>query len=177
MKRSSWAAVSTGLIVALSIVAHAADKVQPLNVKVGLWEVITTATTSGGNPIPPETLQGLSPEQRTRIEERMKAMPGSRTVTHKTCMTKEKLDDGSSFIEDRRSCTFTVVTSSSSQLELKGTCDNGGMKSSGSVRAKVVNTENIKGFSRMTMTGGDQTINVKSTYTGKWIGPACGSVR
>src|SRR5580765_3956296 len=69
-------------------------KIQPLNVKPGLWETTTTHKTSGAPPIPPETLAKLSREQRARLEDRMNANSAgsTNTVTDKHCVTKEDVE-------------------------------------------------------------------------------------
>jgi hypothetical protein len=40
------------------------NKLEPLNVKIGLWENTTTISSSGAVGIPPERLAKMSPEQR-----------------------------------------------------------------------------------------------------------------
>src|SRR6266568_18776 len=68
-------------------------KIQPLNVKPGLWETTATYKTSGAPPIPPETLAKLTPQQQARLEERMKAnsagSSNTNTVTDKHYVTKQ----------------------------------------------------------------------------------------
>jgi hypothetical protein len=61
--------VLLGIVLLLSLTVMAADKIQPLNVKLGLWETTHTTTTSGQMPIPPEMLAKLTPEQRAKMEE------------------------------------------------------------------------------------------------------------
>ena len=111
-------------IILWSFAIWAADKIQPLDVKTGLWEVTTTSVTSGMPPIPPEALARLTPEQRARMEESMKSRMGGtpKTTIRKDCVTKEKLDKDYLFGEDRKECTRTVVTTSSRKLEMKMQC-------------------------------------------------------
>jgi hypothetical protein len=56
--------VSLGFAFLFCGAAWAADNVQPLDVKLGLWESTTTMEHSGAPPIPAEVLARLSPEQR-----------------------------------------------------------------------------------------------------------------
>ncbi|HTE88846.1 MAG TPA: hypothetical protein VK639_07845 [Terriglobales bacterium] len=65
--------ILAGLVMLSSVTVWAADKLQPLNVKTGLWETTTTRITSGEIPIPAEMLARLTPEQRAKMEARMKA--------------------------------------------------------------------------------------------------------
>ena len=69
-------------------------KWQPLNVKPGFWESTRTWTTSGQMPIPAGMLDRLTPEQRARFEERIKANSSAKTHTDddKHCVTKEDLE-------------------------------------------------------------------------------------
>src|SRR6266702_8368239 len=111
-------------LVLLSGAVWAADKIQPLNVKTGLWETTRTTTTSGQMPIPPELLARLTPEQRAKMEERMKANSAekSRTDTSKSCLTKEKLEKAP-FSDEQKECTRTIVTSTSNKAEVRFTCE------------------------------------------------------
>src|SRR5690242_9544509 len=52
---------------------QAATKMQPLNVKPGLWETTVTYSMAGELPMSPEMLKKMTPEQRARLEEAMKA--------------------------------------------------------------------------------------------------------
>jgi hypothetical protein len=166
------------LLLASSLAVWAANKVQPLNVRVGLWEVSTTVSSNGQMPIPADLLARLTPEQRARMEERMKANSAgkTRTTTHKNCLTKEKLDRGDTFSEDRKTCTETLVTSTSSTVEVRVVCENEGVKSNGTFHIDALNPENIKGSIHMVAAGGNHSMNMSSTFTGKWIASSCGDL-
>jgi hypothetical protein len=168
-----------GLIFTVANPIWAADKAQPLNVKVGLWEVTTTATHSGEMPLPADLLAKLTPEQRAKMEQRMKANSSGSTksTTRKSCMTKEKLDKGSAFDEDKQNCTRTIVTSSSSKLDMRVQCDEDGVKNDGTFLVEALSSESVKGTVHLTARGGDHTFNMASTFTAKWIGPVCGDVK
>jgi hypothetical protein len=167
-----------GLILLISVAVLAATKLQPLNVKVGLWEVSQTVTTSGQLPISADALSKLSPEQRARIEERMKAnsAPTTRTTTHKSCMTKEKLQTDPMFLE-KSNCTWTVLTSTSSKADLRGVCVEQDVKAHMALHVEALNSENVKGSSQGSVSGGDHTMNANSTFIAKWVGSACGNVK
>src|SRR5262245_49843809 len=78
------------LLVLSSSALFAADKLQPLNVKIGLWEVTHTMSMSGMPPIPAELLAKMTPEQKAQLEERMKARSAEppHSTTEKQCVTK-----------------------------------------------------------------------------------------
>lgn len=163
------------LLLASSACLWAADKAQPLNVKPGLWETTMTTTTSGETPIPAELLAKLTPEQRARIEQRMKDNSGekTRTLTDKNCVTKEQIDTGLAFGHEQGKCTNTIVSSTSSMVEMRVECADNGMNTSGTMRFEAPNPESIKGSSQMSLTGGGRTRNVHVSVTAKWIGPVC----
>ena len=163
------------LFVCAGSVLRAADTLTPLDVKLGQWESSMTMETTGLPPIPTEVLDRLPPEQRAKMEERLKAnaSKGPRTTVHKSCLKKEDLDKALSFGNEEKSCTRTIVTSSRSKQEIHMECTVGGGKQSGTIRIEAVNSENVKGSTEMTMTGAGRTMNMNSTFTAKWLGPTC----
>jgi hypothetical protein len=166
------------LLLAASPAVWAANKVQPLNVRVGLWEVTTTVASNGQMPIPADLLAKLTAEQRARMDERMKANSSgkTRTTTHKNCLTQEKLDRGETFSEERKTCTETLVTSTSSTVEVRIVCESQGVKSNGTLHIDALNPENVKGSMHMLTSGDDHSMNTSSTFTGKWIASSCGDL-
>jgi hypothetical protein len=168
-----------GLVFTLSLATQGADNAQSLNVKIGLWEVTTTVTTSEEMPIPAGLLEKLTPGQRARVEERMKARksePGKTTIK-KQCLTRKHLDDGIPFGRDRKSCTRTVLTSTSTKVDTRVECLGKGFKTSGIFQIEALSTENVKGSMRFSATGGANATNSTSTFTAKWIGPLCSTTK
>ncbi len=165
------------LIVTSSAALWAADRYQPLAVKTGLWEVTTTISMSGQMPLPPDVLEKLTPEQRAKFEERMngKSLQPAKPIVSKHCLTQEQLDKGASFAEDRKSCQHTIVSSTRSKAVVRMDCLDNGVKIEAKLEFEAVDSENIKGQTQTTATGGDRTMNSNSTLTGKWLGPACGA--
>lgn len=165
------------LLLTLSVCVCAQDKVQPLNVKLGLWQTTSTFTTTGALPIPAEMLQKLTPEQRARMEERMKSSSGekTRTTTSKSCLTKEKLDKGFDLGGKEEGCKQTVLSSTSSKADVKVVCQKEGMNSSGALHLEALSTESVKGSGQMSLTGGGHTMNTNTTFTAKWLGATCGN--
>ena len=163
------------VVVIAGYAALAADKIQPLNVKLGLWETTSTTQMSGMPPIPPEALAHLTPEQRAKIEASMGAEGQPKTHTTKSCMTKEKMEKAM-FGEERQNCKRTVVTSTGSKAEVRLDCDQQGMKTSGTVRVDAVDSENVKGSVKAESTGGGNTMKVNSNFTSKWLSADCGKV-
>jgi len=170
----------TKVVLVLMVTASAlwaADNYQPLDVKTGLWEVTTVTNLSGQMPIPADLLEKLTPEQRARLQERMnaKSMQPAKPIVSRNCLTQEQLDKGNSFTENRKSCNPTVVSSTKSKVEVRLECVENDVKVNAKVQFEAIDSENVKGQTLSTATGGDHTMNSSSTFIAKWISPSCGT--
>lgn len=157
----------------------ASGKLQPLNIKPGLWQMTMTTTASGLPPIPADMqakLAQMTPEQRARMEALMNKMPSGTptTRTYKTCLTKEKLDKNP-FADPKQNCTWSVLSSTGTRMDATGTCSLGeqGMKGDFDVHVEVINSENVKGTGKVSMTGGGHTMNMNYSATSKYLGADC----
>jgi hypothetical protein len=161
-------------ILTLSIATLAVDKAQPLKVRLGLWEVTTTVTTSSDMPIPAAILEKLTPEQRARIEERMKARKSDpqKTTIMKQCLTRRELERGVPFRRTQKSCSWTVIHSTSSKVEMRGYCIDQGVKKEGTLRIEALSPEAAEGSVQFS-TNENVTHGLASTFKAKWIGPSC----
>lgn len=165
-------------ILLSSILVFSGTTVQPLDVKVGLWEATHTTTMTGMPPIPAEALAHMSAEQRAQIEGSM--MSGKpKTTTQKDCLTKEKLNKEYLFGEDRKNCTHTVVTSTSSKIVMKIHCveEKGQMNMDGTFNIDVISSEHVKGTMKMATSGSGQNMNMNVDFDSRYLGPACGDVK
>ena len=154
-------------------------KLQSLNIKPGLWESTRTIKRTGEMPIPAELLNRLTPEQRARMEERMKANSGghSSTVTEKHCVTREDLERDRLKIAEAKECTTTVVNSTSTNLKGKMVCETAGMHATGTLELVAVDSEHVNGSYHSTVDGNDHTMNMEGTWTSKWLGSTCGDAK
>jgi uncharacterized protein DUF3617 len=145
----------------------------PLNVKTGEWESTISSDTSGQLPIPQEMIDKMTPEQRAKMEAMMKArgMQGPRTTVTKHCVKKEDLDKP--FGNDNKSCKPTIVNSSATKQEIHMDCEVGGGKQVGTLKFEAVDSSTVKGSMQMTASNGGRTMNVNSTFSARWLGPAC----
>jgi hypothetical protein len=159
----------------LPVVAYGADKITPLNVKTGLWELTSTMSVKGAPGFSEDELKELSPEMRARLEQMWKANQGSKTTTRKTCVTAEQLKKDP-FVEESPDCTLTVVTSSSSEINVRKQCLSQGKRTSTSYRIQALTPENVKAALRMEETG-KETLDISGEITGRWIAPVCGTVK
>jgi len=160
-----------GLTFGACALAWAVDY-HPLDVKTGQWESTITVDTAGMPTIPPETLARMSPEMRARIEEKTKALSG-RNRTTKSCLKKENLDKPLLFGNEQKACVWTLATSSSTTQDIHIECNHEASKSTGTIHIQALNPENVKGSVQMTMTRGDHTMNINSSFTAHWVGAAC----
>jgi Protein of unknown function (DUF3617) len=158
--------------------ALAADNT-PLAVKPGLWEMTSDSEHSGAPPIPPEALAKLTPEQRQKFEAAMKGAMGPQHHVMKHCMTQADIDKG--FEPDRMGqgkCTQNVTASTATLREGSFTCaGRGGENSSGSYHFEARSPEAVAGTWDMTMNGSGNTMKMKSTMQGKWLGGDCGDTK
>ena len=168
-------AIYVGLFLTVPAAFWAADKIQPFNVKTGLWETTINTTMSGGMPIPDSVLARLTPEQRARMEERMKASSGGKTTTatSRGCVTKEDLEKAPKFGLDQKACTYTILNSTGTKAEIRAECDKEGVKGSGTMQVEALSSESVKGSYQSTAISNGHTMNVSSNFTSKWLGATC----
>lgn len=162
-----------GVICLLAAVAVAGGNV-PFNVKPGLWQTTWNSVATGRPPIP----EGLTPEQRARYEATMsKTVSGMpKTGTYKSCVTKEQLNPAN---QPSNKCTWTVLDSTGSNLDLHGTCAPGkeGLKVDMTVHLQALDSEDVKGTGQQALTSGGNTLNSKFNVTSKWLGSDCGNTK
>ena len=160
----------------------AADKITPLNVKEGLWEVTVTHSMTGmpAMPaIPPDALAKMPPEQRARVEAAMKqsGMGGPKTDVRKDCITKDKLEKQTAFNDNRGECTRTVVNSTGSKLEIKLHCEDKQTSTDGTLLLEALSSDNVKGSMHSVTNSNGRTMNMDFTFSSSYLGPACGDVK
>jgi len=172
MKKAALIAV--GFSALLATVAVAAT----LDVKPGLWEVTTQGETTGMPPIPPQVLAQMTPQQRAQM---MAAMQGrmNQPDVSRSCVTQKMLDRGMSFDHGgNNQCTQSTVSSTSHSLDLRIVCTGEEQqKANGTMHIDATNRESFTGAFNMVSTDGTNTMTMKRTMQGKWLGSDCGSVK
>ena len=155
--------------------ACAAQNGTPLAVRTGEWESTITTTRSGAPPIPPEVLARMTPEQRARMEERMKARAAQGPQTHvtKTCLTKEDLAKGFTGDESQKTCKRTILSSSSRSQDFKVECDFEGMVSTGTGRVEATDSTHMNAKVKINTTVGGRTSTTDMAISAKWLGAVC----
>jgi hypothetical protein len=173
-------------IVLMCPAAIWAQEIKAIDVKPGLWENTTTSEMSGVLPnmpqISPDQLARIPPEQRARVEAMMKGGVGApQTNTIKACVTKEQLSKPL-FDNGDKSCAYKLTNSSSSTQQIHVECDRNNNKSTGDITFERVDSEHVKGTAVLKVSGGTtntaaQGMNVKLTFSNKFLSSDCGSVK
>jgi Protein of unknown function (DUF3617) len=149
------------------VVLFAADE-QPLDVKPGLWQLDTMVKYTGLPAQYQAMLDRLTPEQKS-------AMGLGTAHTRKTCRTAKTLN--TSWVEGDQNCKWTVLKSTSSDLEVHGTScrmgKNEGWNSGVDVKIHVADNEHLRGSIHGTATGTGINATLDGNYTGKWLGASC----
>jgi hypothetical protein len=161
-------------IVGLGVILVAQAPV--LDLKLGLWEN-TIVTNIGGAP--PVDTSKMSPEQAAKIAEAMKGLAGDRTMTEKTCVKKEDLENESFMLphDAKTTCTRTVGTNTRASFVADVTCTGDRpMKGQVNIQSLAGGTA-FKGAVKMETSARGSTMNVAMTMSGKYLGPDCGSVK
>ena len=167
--------ISVGVAAILMNAAAWAADTTPLDVKTGEWETTMTGETSGQMPFPQEMLDKMTPEQRARMEQTIKARgaEAAKPTVRKSCIRKEQLDKPFGGGQDAKTCKQTIVTSSRTKQEIRMECENAGAKQSGTFRVEATDSSNAKGSMQMSVSNGRRTMNMNYNFSAKWLGPVC----
>ena len=124
-------------------------------------------------------LNRLTPAQRARMEERMKANSAAHTntTTEEHCVTKEDLEKDRLKLAEAKECTTTVVNSTTTTVKAKLVCDQEGMHATGTLELVAADPEHVNGSYQSAVDGGGHTMNVEGSWTSKWLSSSCGDVK
>jgi hypothetical protein len=140
--------IMLGLIsLAATTVLDAADNVQPLNVKPGLWQVTTTMT-----------IQGMGAPQ---------------VRSYKSCVTKENMNQYP-FTDRENDCKYKVESSTSTHMDVSGTCAyQEGAKADFKIQLDVIDSEHAQGTGQLTLAGPQGSMHGDYSGKGKWVAASC----
>jgi hypothetical protein len=172
MRSLVW--IGGAVLMAASLAAQA----QRFDIKNGLWESTFTHEMSGMQSLMEDELKKMPPEKQAKMRELLAKQQGSRTMTHKTCVTEK--DRERLFNPERDSsqtCKTTVVSQTSKRIETKIVCSNEKMSSTGMMIAEAVSSENTRGSFEMKSTTESRPFTVKGTFTSRWLSADCGDVK
>ncbi len=115
----------------------------------------------------------MPPEQRAKVEEGMKARAGRPlTITQKTCITQENLDQDRILraLKAENQCTRQVVSRTATQLVLEQTCPEPDASTSKmTVEARTPETLSAS----IVRVRGDGKGKVDIDVKGAWLGESC----
>jgi Protein of unknown function (DUF3617) len=149
--------VGTALLAGY-VAAAVTQSVQPLKADTGLWQMSETITWTG---LPPE-MAGM--------------MANGRERNYTSCVKPEDLRSNPWQQGSNEKCTWTVLTSTATDMDVKGTgCSIGMEGMSADVRGKIhlSDAKNGVGSFEVLLSGNGRTATGHAVYTGKWIGSAC----
>ncbi len=157
------------------------DKITPLDVKMGLWQVTSTTTTNGAIGLPPELLAQMTPEQRARYEAAMtRGGNGTpRATTYKSCLKDEKelSEDPFSALKSHPEveCEKKSVKSTSTDVEVSGSCTAKEADAKGDfhISFHALNSEHVVGTGQSSMTMNGRSMKSTMKYESKWLGATC----
>jgi len=167
--------LAAGLIAGAATLAAAAS----LDVATGLWEVTSQGETSGMPPIPPGALANMTPEQQQKMKAAMAeaiGRSGKPTVT-RACITQQQLDRGLHFSpREQPNCKQTTLNTTARTMDAHMIC-TGEQRATGNLHVEATDRHAITGNFDFVSTDGTNTITMKRTLQGKWLGSDCGKVK
>ena len=168
---TSFRSLATALLCA-SLTAVLLAQAPALNVKMGLWEITTTAKV-GGQPPAIDTSK-MTPERKAQMEAAMQKMMGDRSSVAKTCVTREKFEK-SNFLgsNDDPGCKRTITTNTATALDGTEVC-TGERARTMHMHIEALSSTSWKGTTNITTTRNGRTTTVDGTLTAKWLGADCG---
>lgn len=155
MKRSI--VVGTALLAGY-VATAVTQSVQPLNASTGLWQMSETTTWTG---LPPEMAS---------------MMASGKTHSYTSCVKPEDLTSNPWQEGSNEKCTWTVLTSTATDMDLKGAgCSTGMEGMTVDVRGKIhlSDSKNGTGSFDISMGGSRQTAQGHAAYIGKWVSAVC----
>ena len=132
-------------------------QLQPLNVKTGLWHMTKAVMWTG---LPPQ----------------MAALMKGQTTSYNSCITPKDLNSNPWANGSGDACTWTVLNSTSTDMELQGTsCNFGNSGMTGEVQGTIhiIDSQNGTGSMMVTVSGNGQAMHGLATYTGQWVSATC----
>jgi hypothetical protein len=158
--------VVASLVTCASVLAAVTE--QPLNVKTGLWQVDMMLNFSGLPAQMQAMLDHMTPQQRAAA-----GLGG--TKNYKQCVTPKDLNKP--MVQGDDSCRWTILKSTSSDLDVRGTAcqagKNQGLSTEVEVKIHAIDSEHVKATMHGTGTGNGVNATLDGNYAAKWIGATC----
>lgn len=148
-------------------VLFASTEQQPLNVKTGNWEVDYSIKYSGLPPQMQAMMDRMTPQQRA-------AMGLDTGRTFKFCVTEKNLN--TPWVKGDNNCRWTVLKSTSSDLEVHGTSCRAGQNGEDTeldLKIHALDTEHVRATMHGTDVGNGLNVTLDGNYMGKWMQATC----
>ncbi len=149
MRRSTVRLLLLATLAAGVPAAILAAQARP-NVKLGLWESVTT-------------MQGMGAGQ-----------------PHRVCITAEKLATGAFDDAPDQECKRKVTGSTATSMDVTEVCANAkdpSMAGNATLHIDVVSNESVKGTLATTMSMGGRSMTMNGTFTSKFVSADCGKIK
>jgi hypothetical protein len=147
-----------------------------LNAKPGAWQM-SMNTLVVGNPLPPEVLATMPPEKRAKVEKAMKERAAKPvTLSHKTCVTQEDLDQDRIVQSDKddSKCTRKVVSRSATRIVMEQSCP-APHASTSQMTIEAKTPESLS--ANIVRVRGDGKGKVLMDVKGFWLAPSCAGIK
>ncbi len=166
-------AIGSGCLIGASVASTALAA--NLDVRTGLWEMTSVGEATGMPPVPPEVLAKMTPEQRAKMQEAMGQ--ASKPTVNRVCVSEKTLQKGFNFQQPKEAnCKRDVLKDSSSQIDVHMEC-TGDTKMNGTFHLEALNRQTLHGNFNLVMNRDTNTMTMKRTMDGKWLGSDCGNVK
>ena len=166
-----------GVLAVLACTATAGVQAQQpkLDVKMGLWETTTQIHMGGMPAMPAMDLSKIPPAQRAQIEKAMETMAGE-PVTMRSCMTKEKMQQGAFMQKNpNQNCTQTVTSSTARAMDATVVC-TGAQAMTAQLHLDAPSATQYSGHMKGKTTGPGGAMEMNVEMRGRWLGSDCGDV-
>jgi Protein of unknown function (DUF3617) len=150
-------AIRVAVICLVASLAAAAGDQQPLNAKTGLWQMTEIVTWTG---LPPQYAA---------------MMKNGVPRKYKSCVKEKDLSSNPWAGGSGENCAWTVLKSSSTDMEVRGKSCQMGEYGTADVHGTIhmSDSENGTGSFDVILNANGQTMNGHASYTGKWASASC----
>jgi len=158
------------LSVCLSaLVVAQTPRVPALDVRMGLWEMTSTADV-GGQTTGVDTSK-MTPQQQAQIAGAMRGMMAPQTTTTTTCLTRAVFNRKNFMTHTDPTCRQTLTKNTKTRLEGRITC--GGNTMRGTMHFDAPTPTEFSGAIKSTSTERGRTTTTNITMAGKWLAAEC----
>jgi hypothetical protein len=146
---------------------------ETIDLKVGAWAVDAETQTTGVT-LPKNVLDKMSPEQRAKLEQTMRANDG-KVVKHTihTCITKEDLQNSAVFdsdASDASTCTRKILVETARSFQAEEVCPIASGAAKGTVKIDSKSPTEYSGMLERTTADGGR---ITSKLNGHWVSSTC----